>query len=312
MIWRGVFTISATPFAPDGALDLDSTDRLVDFYLERGVHGLTILGIMGEAHKLSHDESVTFSRAVLRRVGGAVPVLVGASHPGLDNLVRLARDVMESGAAGVMVSPAMGLRSEDQVLGYFGRVFAALGPEVPVCLQDYPQASGVYLSVDTLRRLFVAYPQLAVFKHEDCPGLAKLSRVRAAADDTGRQIAILTGNGGLYLPQELARGADGSMTGFAFPEMLVGVWERVSAGDLEGAEDLFDTYLPVLRHEQQPGFGLAIRKEILCRRGAIKSATVRQPGPVLDATDLRELDGLLTRLMRRVRTSGSPVPAGGS
>lgn len=93
------------------------------------------------------------------------------------------------------------------------------------------------------------------------------------------------------------------MTGFAFPEMLVGVWDRFSAGDAEGAEDLFDAYLPLLRHEQQPGFGLAIRKEVLCRRGAIKSPTVRQPGPALAATDLRELDGLLARLVRRLRTS---------
>lgn len=303
MTWRGVFIISATPFAPDGALDLDSTGRLVDFYLERGVHGMTILGMMGEAQKLTHDESVTFARAVLRRVDGAVPVLVGVSNPGLDNLVRLARDVMDMGAAGVMVTPAMGLRAEDQVRGYFGKVFAALGPAVPVCLQDYPQATGVFLSVETLRRLFDDFTQLVVFKHEDCPGLAKLSRVRAAADATGRPIAILTGNGGLYLPQELARGADGVMTGFAFPEMLVGVWERFSAGDVEGAEDLFDAYLPLVRHEQQPGIGLAIRKEVLCRRGAIKSPTVRQPGPTLDATDLRELDHLLARLERRLRSA---------
>src|SRR5262245_4334782 len=91
MTWRGAFTISATPFAPDGALDLDSTDRLVDYYLERGVNGITILGVMGEAPKLTHDESVSFARAVLRRVDGAVPVIVGVSHPGLDNLVQLSR-----------------------------------------------------------------------------------------------------------------------------------------------------------------------------------------------------------------------------
>jgi len=301
MAWRGVFVISATPFAADGSLDLESTDRLVDFYLERGVHGLTILGIMGEAPKLSHEESVTFARRVVRRVAGAVPVIVGVSHPGLDNLLRLARDVMDAGAAGVMVSPAMGLRTEEQVQGYLARVAGALGPGVPLCLQDYPQASGVYLSVETLRRLFEAFPTIEVFKHEDCPGLAKLSRVRAAADATGRHVAILVGNGGLYLPQELARGADGVMTGFAYPEMLVGVWERFSAGDLEGAEDLFDAYLPLVRYEQQPGFGLAVRKEILCRRGAIKSPAVRQPGPALDAVDVKELDRLLARLERRLR-----------
>src|SRR5262245_56834850 len=180
MTWRGVFTSSATPFAPDGALDLDSAERLVDYYLERGVHGLTILGVMGEAAKLTHDESVSFARAVLRRVDGAVPVIVGVSHPGLDNLLRLSRDVMEMGAAGVMISPATGLRTEDQVHGYFGKVFDALGPDVPVCIQDYPPASGVFMSVATIQRLLETYPQIVIFKHEDSPGLPKLSRLRAA------------------------------------------------------------------------------------------------------------------------------------
>src|SRR5262245_16543052 len=299
--WRGVFTISATPFAPDGGLDLDSPDRIVDYYLERGVHGLPIRGVMAESPHLTHAGSVGFARAALRSVDGGVPVIVGVSHPGLDNLVRLSREVMEMGAAGVMISPATGLRTEDQVHGYFARVFGALGPDVPVCIQDYPPASGVFMSVETIQRLFETYPQIAVFKHEDSPGLAKLSRLRAAIDATGGRIAILTGNFALYLPQELARGADGAMSGFAFPEMPVGVCARFAAGDVDGPEDLFDAYLPLVRHEAQPGVGLAIRKEMLCRRGAIKSPAVRQPGPTLDATDLRELDRLLARLERRLR-----------
>jgi len=297
---RGAFVMSATPFTADGALDLDSADRLVDFYLERRVHGITILGVTGEAHKLAHDESVAFTRAVLRRVAGTVPVIVGVSNPGLDNLVRLAREAMEAGAAGVMVNAAAGPRAEDGVTAYFEKVFQALGPEVPVCLQDYPQASGVFVSVETIRRLAERFPQIVMFKHEDAPGLRKLSQLRRALDAAGRRLSIMVANNGIHLPQELARGADGVMTGFAFPEMLIEVHERFAAGDREGAEDVFDAYLPLVRHEAQPGMGLAVRKEVLCRRGAIKSAAVRQPGPTLDATDLEELDRLLARLERRL------------
>ena len=129
--------------------------------------------------------------------------------------------------------------------------------------------------------------------------------MRKACDGTARRhISILVGNGGLYVPQELRRGADGVMTGFAYPEMLVSVCSLFQAGQSEEAEDLFDVYLPLVRHEQQPGFGLAVRKEILRRRGAIRSAAVRAPGPRLDADDMSELDRLLARLEARLAQRG--------
>jgi 4-hydroxy-tetrahydrodipicolinate synthase len=145
-----------------------------------------------------------------------------------------------------------------------------------------------------------------MFKHEDCPGLKKLSQMRKACDGTARRyISILVGNGGLYVPQELRRGADGVMTGFAYPEMLVSVCSLFQAGQSEEAEDLFDVYLPLVRHEQQPGFGLAVRKQILRRRGAIRSAAVRAPGPSLDTDDISELDRLLARLDARLAQRGN-------
>ena len=294
---RGIFVISATPFRDDGALDLESVDPLVDFYLGHRVHGLTILGLMGEAPKLTLDESVAFVTRVLARVAGRVPVVVGASSPGLRPMKALTERVMDLGAAGVMIAPAHGLRGDEAVESYFHSVFDLLG-DVPVCLQDYPLETGVPLGVPLVTRLRDAFPQIVVFKHEDCPGLPKLSRLRAS---DGRRLSILVGNGALYFPQELARGADGAMTGFAFPEMLVEVYERFTGGDPEGAEDVFDTYLPFLRHEQQPGFGLPIRKEILRRRGALRSAAARTPALRLGPTDHAELDRLLARLDRRLK-----------
>lgn len=168
---------------------------------------------------------------------------------------------------------------------------------MPVCYQDYPFATGVAISPTLFNRMVGEFPQLVMLKHEDWPGLAKLTAVRIGAERAGvRRVSILCGNGGLYLPQELARGADGAMTGFAYPEMLVALVSRFAAGDRDGAEDLFDAYLPLLRHEQQPGFGLAVRKEIFRRRGLITSARTRAPGPALTATDQAELDRLLQRL----------------
>ena len=219
-------------------------------------------------------------------------VIVGVSHAGLENVRRLSHEVMVAGAAGVMVAPPAGLKGDDGVYNYYAQVFKALGPDIPVVYQDYPQTTGVYLAPSVFERLVDDFKQLVMLKHEDAPGLAKLTRVREGEKKPGRRrVSILVGNGGLYLPQEMRRGADGAMTGFAWPEMLVQVYELFAAGKAEEAEDLFDIYLPLVRHEMQPAIGLALRKEVLFSRGAIKSPRQRAPGSSLTATDRAELDG---------------------
>jgi len=298
---RGVYIIAATPFCEDGSIDWPSIDSLLEFYICHEVNGITMLGMMGEAQKLNDSEAVELTRYFLRQTRERVPVVVGISNAGIDNLAKLGKAAMDAGAAGVMVAPMPGLKTEAQIVDYFRQVIGALGPSVPVVYQDYPQSTGVNVSIDCLYRLFDAHASLVMLKHEDCPGLRKLSQLRAACGGGAhRRVSVLCGNGGLYLPQELARGADGAMTGFAFPEMLVGVCRLFAAGKPDAGEDLFDAYLPLVRHEAQPGIGLAIRKEVLRRRGAIRSASVRSPGPRLDADDLRELDWLLERLQERL------------
>lgn len=302
---KGVFIISATPFTATGEIDYDSADRLVEFYLERGVSGMTILGMMGEAPKLSGDESLSFLSHMLKRVDGRVPVVVGVSNPGIDNLAHLSAAAMDKGAAGVMIAPMRGLATDDKHYGYFEQVFEALGPDVPVCYQDFPLSTGVSISASLFNRMVLDFEQLVMLKHEDWPGLNKLTAVRTLASETGaRRVSVLCGNGGIFLPEEMMRGADGAMTGFAFPEMLVGVVKLCNAGRHDEASDLFDAYLPLVRLEQQPGAGLAIRKEILRRRGAISEAVVRRPGPSLSAKDLKDLDRLLARLETRLKELG--------
>ena len=301
----GVFIIAATPFTESGALDVPSLERLIGFYIDAGVHGITILGMMGEAHKLTYDESCLVVEHTLRRVAGAVPVVVGVSNPGLANVALLTSAAMSAGAAGVMIAPPAGLATDEQIEGYMHQVCETLGPSVPVVLQDYPQATGVHLSVGLFNRLLDDLPQIKVLKHEDCPGLGKITRIReSAVRDGRRRVAILVGNGALYYPLELARGADGAMTGFAFPEALVRVFDLFEQKDPEAAFDLFDTYLPIVRLEQQPGIGLAIRKAILHRRGIIRSPLLRPPGARLTDVDRAELAAMLQRLERRLAGTG--------
>ena len=298
----GVYLITVTPFTDDGELDLASTDRMVDFCLQAGVTGLTVLGIMGEATKLTAEESRVFVKQVLTRVSGRVPVVVGASAPGFAPMRELTETVMTMGASGVMVAPPSTVRTDDQIVAYFDMVNETLGKDVPWVLQDHPVATGVQMSTAVIVRILKNSPTCVMLKHEDCPGLAKLSAIRAAGDrgETPR-VSILTGNGGgLFLPEELTRGADGAMTGFAYPEMMVDVCRAHAAGDVDRAQDIFDAYLPLARYEQQAGIGLAVRKHILAARGVIASAAIRKPGPKLSALDIADITRLTARQTRRL------------
>ncbi|HEX6015479.1 MAG TPA: dihydrodipicolinate synthase family protein [Geminicoccaceae bacterium] len=299
---RGVYVIAATPFREDGKLDLDGLDRLVDWYLERGVDGLTILGQLGEAPKLTQEESLLVARRVLGRA--RAPVVVGVSSPGYASLVQLAAAVMDAGAAGVMVAPPGTLKGDDAVLGYCRDVAERLG-QVPWVLQDFPLAGGPPMGAGLVRRIAQACPNMVVLKHEDWPGLDKITAVRRQEREAGaRRLAILCGHGGILLPHELERGADGAMTGFSYPEMLVDVCRLVREGRGEAAHDLHDAYLPLVRYEQQPGLGLAVRKHVLWRRGALGSPALRAPAPRLTSETAAEVDALLARLERRLGALG--------
>ncbi|TPW31228.1 dihydrodipicolinate synthase family protein [Pararhizobium mangrovi] len=301
---HGVFAIAPTPFLPDGALDEASVSMMCDFYAEAGVDGMTVLGIMGEANKLLPEEALTLVRGVIARFSGR-PVVVGVSSPNLRALERLAGEAMAAGAAGVMFTPPSTLRTDDQIVGYARTVSETLGPDVPFVLQDHPTATGLVMSPIVIRRIVEECPSCVMLKHEDWPGLDKITTIRAWQNaGEMRRTAILCGNGALFLDFEMARGADGAMTGYAFPEMLVDVVRNYRNGNREAAQDIYDTHLPLLRYEQQPVVGLAVRKHVLARRGAIAHETLRAPAPALSPETLADIDYLLARLARHDMRAG--------
>ncbi|QQA41981.1 dihydrodipicolinate synthase family protein [Pelagovum pacificum] len=299
----GVFVISATPFHPDGEIDWESLDRVTDSYFEDGADGLAILGMMGEAPKMTQPEAVEIARRVITRAEGR-PVVVGVSAPGLAAIRDLSRAVMDMGAAGAMVAPPSSLKTDPQIHAYYGQVIEALGDDTPVVLQDFPLATSVKISDDVMSRIIRDMPSIKMLKHEDWPGLAKIARIRADEAAGQRRLSILCGNAGLFLPEEVARGADGAMTGFGFPKMMVEVTRLAKAGDMDRAQDVFDAYLPLVRYESQPGLGLAVRKHVLARRGVIASPALRKPGAMLDAASAAEVDRLIDRQEKRLKELG--------
>ena len=303
---HGVYPIAPTPFHPAGRIDMGSVDRLAAHYVACGADGLTVLGIMGEAPKLEPEESVAVVERFIRGMGGR-NVIVGVSAPGFAAMRRLAQESMARGAAGVMIAPAPHLRTDDEILAYFAGAARAIGPDVPWVLQDYPLTLTVVMTPGVIRRVVTDNPGCVMLKHEDWPGLEKISALRRMqADGTLRPLSILTGNGGLFLDFEMERGADGAMTGYAFPEMLVEVVRRARAGDRAGAHDAFDAHLPLLRYEQQARVGLAVRKYVLMRRGLLASDAQRAPGAPLTDAARAEVEFLWERM--RART-GAPAVA---
>ncbi|MBS4045601.1 MAG: dihydrodipicolinate synthase family protein [Alphaproteobacteria bacterium] len=297
----GVFPIAPTAFHPDGRIDEASTDRLIEAYLAAGSTGVTVLGIMGEAPKLEPEESLAIATRFIKGMKN-LPVIVGVSAPGFAAMRSLARASMERGAAGVMIAPVPSLRTDDQITGYYRQAIEAIGEDIPFVIQDYPLTLTVQMTPKVIRQIVQDHPSCVMLKHEDWPGLEKISALRGfQAEGSMREISILTGNGGLFLDFEMERGADGAMTGYAFPEMLVDVVRFQKEGKRDAAHDLFDAHLPLLRYEQQQGVGLAVRKYTLMKRGILASDAQRKPGAGLSAKAKAEVDYLLARLARTDR-----------
>jgi len=232
-----------------------------------------------------------------------VPVIVGASASGFSAMTALSNEAMDAGATGVMVAPPMGLQTDAQILSYFHNTADALG-DTPFVLQDFPLATGVQISPSVILQIVEDCPSCVMLKHEDWPGLEKITTLRNASDDGARHISILCGNGGMYLVEEMLRGADGAMTGFGYPEMMRQVLDAFLAGEIDRARDIFDAYMPMIRYEAQPGMGLAIRKYSLAQQGIIAHPTLRKPGAGLTKAAIAEVDALAARQERRLAELG--------
>jgi 4-hydroxy-tetrahydrodipicolinate synthase len=300
---KGVYVIAPTPFHEDGRVDEASTDRMTDFFVQCGVTGITVLGQMGEAPKLEHQEALALASRVIRRA--PVPVIIGVSSAGFAAMRTLSRAVMDAGAAAVMIAPPSSLKTDDQIATYYRQAAEAIGEDVPFVVQDFPLTFNVVMAPSVIRRIVSENASCTMLKHEDWPGLEKISTLRSyEREGSMRPISIFCGNGGIFLDFEVERGADGAMTGYCFPDMLVDLVRHAAAGRRDAAHDLFDAHLPLIRYEQQPSIGLAVRKYVLMNRGILASDAQRRPAATLSKTAREEIDYLVRRLAQRDERAG--------
>ncbi|MGH9307888.1 MAG: dihydrodipicolinate synthase family protein [Vicinamibacterales bacterium] len=285
-----MYSVLPTPFSANGDVDEGSLRRVVDLFIDAGVNGVTALGVTGEVARLDDGERRRVLDVVIEQVDGRIGVVAGTTADGTRTCIGHSRHAKVAGATAVMVSPPrMAKLNSDAVVRHYTALAEAV--DVEIVVQDYPPISGYAMEPALLARIAREIPRARTIKLEDPPTPFKTSRILEQA--AGLEVRIFGGLGGVFLLEELLAGATGAMTGFAFPEVLVQIVRLFRAGDVDGAADAFYRAVPLMRFEFQEGIGMAIRKEVLHRRGALASPATRAPAPALDQTTRDALDRVM-------------------
>lgn len=274
---RGLWGVLATPFTGPGyAVDTESLRREVRLYTSIPASGLVVLGVFGEGAALDTAEQALTVRTVAAEAGDT-PVVVGLSARSTNVAIEQARTAVDAAGGNLAALMVQANTPDPEALSaHLHAIHQATG--AGIVLQDYPVASGVKVSTTQLLAAIAKCPFIAAVKSEAPPTAAAIAQLTARID-----IPVFGGLGGVGLIDELAAGAAGAMTGFSHPEALQSAITAYEDGGFRAAREAFAPWLPLANFEGQPGIGLALRKEILRRRGIIAEALVRPPAPTLPA-----------------------------
>ncbi len=291
---EGIYPIVPTPFSDDGEVDYPSIERLVAFMAQKKVHGLAVLGALGEGHKLTEPERREVIAKYRALMPGEMGLVVGVRAPATDPAVQMAAAARDLGADAILLGPH-NVQKDQPLLEYYRRVSDAA--QIPCIIHDYPAATGITMSVELVARMFEESSNIRHIKLEDPPTGAKM---QALAKTAGSDLKVFGALGGMYALEELELGAVGIMTGFVYAELLVRLFDLARRQDWKQAAALFYDFVPLNRWEFQPGIGVSLRKQLLKRLGVFSTATVRHPGPQADP---RTFDQLV-RIVAHLRAKG--------
>lgn len=288
-MFSGVIPILPTPFHDDESLDLESWQRLLEFMMAIGVDGVTILGVLGESNRLHDEERHTLIETAVTVVRRRVPIVVGTSASGTRTAVYLSRMAQDLGADAVMVTPSKeAVPVDDRIVELYHEIAGQIA--IPIVLQDHPASTDVHMTASLILRIVRSVAAIGCIKEEAVPTAPKIRLLRDGMTD--RKVPILSGLGALYAPFDLRAGCDGFNTGFAFPEVMQALVGAARQNDWSKVHEIYSKFAALIVYEQQPG--VAIRKEVLRRRGLLASGRVRHPGASLSPAVSAQLDALLS------------------
>ena len=298
---EGIIPILPSPFTDDGAVDEAGMRRVLSYVLSAGAHGVAFPAMASEFYALTEAERLRLTELIVTEVGGAVPVVGTATATSPQGAVELARAVERAGVDAVMVMPPYVVRDGlPATIRLFERLAAAV--DLPLIVQNAPPPLGSAYAPDTIRDLIEKVPQVRYVKEETAPGGQRITRL--LTDPPPALEGVFGGAGGRYIVDELNRGALGAMPACELTEVHVRIYELHRAGDVAAARALYNRSLPLLTF--QAVFRMDMTKEVLRRRGVLRSSHVRVGAIPLDAVDHAELDALLAEVEDLLI---APVPA---
>jgi len=288
----GICPVLPVPFLPDCEIDFESLGRVTDFALRSGAAGIGILGLGSESWKFTESERARLVEAVVQRVAGAVPVVVGAGADSAQAAVQYARQAERAGASILVLTPPWSFRlSEQAILDYYRSVSDACG--LPIMVQDTSSVGVNQMSVPLLARLAETVERVAYAKIEILPAGPKITALKQLTS-----LVLFGGNGGLNMPDALDRGVSGMMPGAELVDRFVRIWDLYREGKVAEAWKEHREILPLLALECQSAEAfVAITKQVLYVRGIIASPTVRPPASyVVDEIAARQIAALVKQL----------------
>jgi 4-hydroxy-tetrahydrodipicolinate synthase len=281
-----------TPFTETEELDLGPIEGMVNLSVNDGCKGVVCLGVTGEANRLNDKERTLVIEETVRSAGDRIKVTAGTSGTGTRQTVERCQEAQELGVSAVMVAgvpmPKSNLQKQYE---YYRAVANAV--DIQVVVQDFPAVTGVHMPPDFIAKLAKDFENINYLKLEAPPCPQKLTQIRKLTGDT---LGIFGGLGGVYLYEELVRGGAGAMSGFAYQDIFVKMYNLIQKGDKKRARELFNKYLPVVRLQFTEGLLISLRKEIMKRRGLMTCTRMRHPGAEADQTSIDELFTLLDEL----------------
>lgn len=288
---RGLIPIVPTPFDRNRALDLAGLGRIVDYLVDVGVHGMAVLGMAGETYALTEAERADVLSVAAAHIRGRVPLVAGCSHNSGTAVAQLAVESQKCGADVLMVMPpAMGAPGPAMILHYFRELAEATN--LPIMIQDNPAWTGVQLSTG----LYAELCELDTVQYAKVETRHPPTTMAAVVDAVGDRLTILGGQAGTWLPEELGRGAVGTMPAAIIPQVFIRILQLWDEGEREEARALFDRFHPLIRVTGTPHVGIPMSKELYLRLGLIDDAIVRTPLPPLAAQDLADFDAVCSAL----------------
>lgn len=287
--FRGVFVIVTTPFTQDLQLDVEGLRRTTRFCLDAGVHGVVATANASEVSYLNDAERRQVAQIVVEEAKGRAATVVGISTTCWPLAVENARHAEAIGADGLMAMPPTFQRpTEKEIRTFYSAISDATS--LPIFVQNYGGPGGTSMSAQLVADLIKTVPNARFLKEETDFASVVMSEVMTLAGDALE--GTMGGKASIKLLDEYRRGICGTMPACEVSDVHVALWNALEQGDQDRAKQIYRLILPLLSFEV--GYGPAVYKEVLRRRGIIDCASFRQTGGrVLDASAHVELDDIL-------------------